>query len=127
MGQYFHIVNNTKKEYLHDHKFHDIGLVGGHGIKWGEIVFGNFTSLQLLAILISSDTSFGSRQNPSFTGDWGGDSISLYGDNSAEIEFERVCKEYTDITPKLLTELMKLSYWRDMIVQTGTQSEREKF
>jgi hypothetical protein len=89
MGQYFHIVNLDKGEFLYDHTLSEYGVKGLHGIKWGEIVFGEFTTLHLLGILIASDTSFGERQNPSFVGRWMGDRIGMYGDDSGVLV--RIC------------------------------------
>jgi hypothetical protein len=115
MSQYFHIANNTKKEYLNDHAFHRFDLVGGHGIDFGSILGTPFGSLQLLGLLLSSDVSFGTRPNPEFAGEWQGDSIGMYGDWGSEVDYERVCEEYTDITPRLLSELMTTPFWRDYI------------
>lgn len=69
MSQYFHIANNTKREYLNDHDLNN-------GIDFGSILGARFGSLQLLALLLASDVSYGSRDNPSFIGEWQGDSNS---------------------------------------------------
>ena len=113
MSQYFHIANNTKKEYLSDHAFGDAGFNGGHGgIDFGSMISNPFGTLKLLALLLASDVSYGGRPNPNFAGEWQGDNIALYGDWGSEIEYERVCKTYTDITPRLIQSLLKMPFWK---------------
>lgn len=120
MGEYFHIANLDKKEYLYDHKFHDFGYVGGHGVKWGEITFGKFTTLQLLSILVTSYVpSYGGREsNVSFVGRWYGDRIIFPGDYSAARDYEMVCETFKDITPDLIKELLELPWWKEEIEKT---------
>jgi hypothetical protein len=122
MSQYFHIANNTKKEYLNDHAFHDIGLVGGHGVDFGSIFSSSFGSLQLLAILLSGDISFGDRDTPGFAGEWQGDSIAMYGDWGNEVEYERVLNGYTDITPRLLADLVQRKFWKERLAESAVSS-----
>lgn len=114
MGQYFNIANNTTKEYLYDHKIGD-HIKGFHGIKWGEIAFNRFGSLQLLAILIATDTSFGDRTNLSFTGRWAGHEIGMYGDYTSGKKYEEISQEYKDITDDLMRELLSIPYWKEFL------------
>lgn len=117
MGQYFHIASDTAKEYLNDHRISD-AIKGFHGIKWGEITFNTFGSLQLLSILITTDTAFGERENPSFTGRWLGHQIGMYGDYTSEGHWDKICEEYTDITPMLMEELLKMDWWREFLTKS---------
>jgi hypothetical protein len=97
---------------LNDHVFHDFTEYPSHGINWGEIAFcRGIGSLQLLAILISTDMSYGDRQAPSFTGEWMGDRIAMVGDYD-DCEWKRI-SDYEDITHRLVPELLKMPYWKE--------------
>lgn len=113
MGVYWHIANDTKRQFLHDHQFHRIGQVGGHGVDFGSILSTPFGSLQLLALLLASDVSFGERETPDFTGEWRGDRIGFYSDAADSVHYERVCEEYEDITPRLLQSLLTSPHWKE--------------
>ena len=113
MSQYFHIANNTKKQYLSDH---DMKPAGG-GIDFSSICGARFGSLQLLALLLSSDVSYGDRVSPPFCGEWQGDSIGMYGDWGSETEYEKISSEYTNVTPQLMAALMAIPYWNKYILE----------
>ena len=68
MGQYFYIVNTTKKQYLHPHDFND-------GLKMGEFA----RTLDLLAYLLADSQSY---VKSDLVGMWKGDSIVITGDYS---------------------------------------------
>jgi hypothetical protein len=81
MGQYYKIVNVTKREFLHPHKF-------GDGLKLQE--FGNSSSGTMfgLATLLSSGDGQGGgdlHSNSNLVGSWAGDSIVVLGDYSEEV------------------------------------------
>jgi hypothetical protein len=91
MGQYFYVVNLTKKQYLHPHDFEE-------GLKLGEFP----DTLALLSYLLSDSYGFVKH---SLIGAWKGDSVQIAGDYSessfgdyenlhdaAATEFEQVSK-----------------------------------
>ena len=108
MSQYFYIVNQTKKQFLLNH---EVGPL--HGVNWGEIVFDRVGVLQLFAILISTNMTYGERRAPSFTGGWIGDRVLLMGDNSHEYEAANGLDDFEDITSRLLNELDSDHFWKE--------------
>jgi hypothetical protein len=68
MGQYFYVVNLTKKQYLHPHDFEE-------GLKLGEFP----DTLALLSYLLSDSYGFVKH---SLIGAWKGDSVQVAGDYS---------------------------------------------
>lgn len=71
MGQYFYIVNTTKKQYLHPHDFND-------GLKMGE-----FTSTMEVLGLLLCDSYLYKFHSP-LIGAWKGGAITIAGDYSEE-------------------------------------------
>jgi hypothetical protein len=76
MGQYYHIVNLTKKQFIHPHKF-------GDGLKLLEFgSSGSGTMLGLAVLLANSNNRGGGdlrSENP-IVGSWAGDRIVIAGD-----------------------------------------------
>ena len=93
MGQYFQIVNLTKREYVNPH-----GL--DCGIKAGEIIFNVMPTKVLGILLFSTDDSrlLGNSCPDGIMGRWCGDSIALVGDESMPKVYEALDDDYTDIT-----------------------------
>ena len=76
MGQYFKVVNKTKKEYLSPYTF-------GNGAKMWEIVASGKGVLQGLGLLLAEGHYIDGDETPthkSLIGRWVGDSITMVGD-----------------------------------------------
>ena len=78
MGQYYKIVNLTKKEYLKPHAF-------GDGLKLLEFGSGGCGTMCALAILLSDGNGRGggdlhTKRNEKLIGSWAGDKIVVTGD-----------------------------------------------
>jgi hypothetical protein len=76
MGQYYHIVNLTKKQYLHPHHF-------GDGLKLLEFGSSGSGTMLGLAVLLANSNGRGGgdlqSENP-IIGSWAGDRIVIAGD-----------------------------------------------
>lgn len=77
MGQYHYIINLTKKEYLHPHKFHD-------GLKLLEFGASGYGTMLALAVLLSNSPNRGggdlNSDDVEWYGRWAGDRIVIAGD-----------------------------------------------
>lgn len=111
MGQYYKIVNQTKKEYLHPHKFDT-------GFKLLEWLGTDIVSIALPLLLVNSNGRGGgdineeSLQDSGILGSWAGDNIVISGDYNEEtdkgyVDWEDL-ENYTDISDKLLNYITKL-------------------
>lgn len=97
MGQYFKIVNKTKKEVVRPGVF-------GSGIKLWEITANGKGSLQGLALLIAEGHN---QVHPcDIIGRWSGDEITLVGDY-AESGLYQESGKYKDITIDVYRVLCK--------------------
>lgn len=105
MGQYHYVVNLTKKEYLHPHKFAD-------GLKLREFGASGEGTMFALAILLSNSRNRGGgdlqSKDTEYYSRWAGDRIVVAGDyaekgdageTSKKTLYEK-CQEgtYTDIS-----------------------------
>ena len=88
MGQYYYIVNLTKKQYLHPHVFDD-------GLKLLEFASSRCRTLSALALLLADGNGRGGgdfgrteaiSEHP-LVGSWAGDSIVIAGDYADEGKF----------------------------------------
>ncbi len=76
MGQYYHIVNIEKKQYIDPHKFYD----GGKLLEFGCASNGTMTAL---AILLADGNGRGGgdlRSDDPIIGSWAGNKIVITGD-----------------------------------------------
>lgn len=76
MGQYYYVVNVTKRQYLHPHKF-------GDGLKLMEFGASGGGAMLGLAILLSDGNGRGGGDLDSdseIVGSWAGDQIVIAGD-----------------------------------------------
>jgi len=76
MGQYHYVVNLTKKQFLHAHKFNE-------GIKLMEFGCNSKGLMTALAVLLSNSTGRGGGDfhgDHPLVGSWAGDSIVIAGD-----------------------------------------------
>ena len=104
MGQYYKIVNKTKKEYLDPHTF-------GNGIKLMEFVSDGRGVLQGLAILLADGNGRGGgdlHSDNKLIGSWAGDKVYVSGDYSDSGLYEKAekYKDINEISEKLKHRLL---------------------
>ena len=116
MGQYFLIVNTTKKEYLHPHRF-------GEGLKFMEFTVDGCGIMHGLAHLLAQSSSGVAIDNPEITGRWVGDHVVIVGDydNSGVFDEAYESGHYHDISQAVIQHI-----GRDSYVQS-TLCERKAF
>lgn len=75
MGQYYYVVNITKKEYLHPHAF-------GDGLKLREFAASGYGTMLGLALLLADGNgqAGGDIYDSDMSGRWAGDKIVIAGD-----------------------------------------------
>jgi len=106
MGQYYLIVNKTKKEYLYPHVFND-------GLKALEILWNANTLKGLGLLLLKSDGGGGGDlksqrdENNPLIGRWAGDDITIVGDYDSSGLYEEADQNYTDISWHVFKLLLK--------------------
>jgi hypothetical protein len=118
MGQYFKVINKTKKEFINPHTF-------GNGLKLWEIVASGKGVMQGLALLLAEGHIEYNKENaepiPStIIGRWQGDSIAIVGDyaksglyDMCEDENGKPKKEWKDISIPTYSVLLENSWIRD--------------
>lgn len=118
MGQYYKVVNTTKKQVLEPHSF-------GSGAKLMEFSSDGRSIMQGLAILLADGNGRGGgdlkSDNP-LVGSWAGDSIVIAGDYADEGKFvqdEKVnlyfgANDYEDISFKVIEVLCDDHWWKEM-------------
>lgn len=121
MGQYFKIVNKTKKQVLEPHIFDS-------GFKHGEVLANSSRGsvLQALGLLIS--TCDRDKTSTSLKGSWAGDEIIMVGDYHESELYNKSdnSRWYTDISEYVLIELFKNDYIaqtkKDWLLKYGTKT-----
>jgi len=76
MGQYYYVINTTKRQYLHPHRF-------GDGLKLLEFGCSGCSTMTALAILLADGNGRGGgdlRSDDPIVGSWAGDQIVIGGD-----------------------------------------------
>lgn len=103
MGQYYSLVNKTKKQYLYSHVFND-------GLKAWEIVANGRMLKALGYLLVKSDGGGGGdlQENP-LVGYWAGDEILLIGDYDSSKLYQEADETYTDISTTVLSAMQNES------------------
>ena len=101
MGQYFYIVNETKKQFLHPHAFDE-------GLKLAEFGSSSNGSLKALAFLLSDNDVHPWEHE--LNGTWAGDKITIAGDYGPDDRKDSegkpcnlhhlACEEFEDISAK---------------------------
>ncbi|MGI9255065.1 MAG: hypothetical protein ACR2J8_15080 [Thermomicrobiales bacterium] len=103
MGQYFLIINETKREYLHPHKL-------GSGLKFYEMLYGPIGNALLMLTRrsneggggdISDATAYYEESRDAIIGRWAGDKISVIGDYDASDLYAIAQRQYTDISDRV--------------------------
>jgi hypothetical protein len=100
MGQYFVMVNKTKKQFINPSAFND-------GSKGVEIIL-NGNTLKALGFLLLTSSEFDNEN--SMYGYWSGDEIVIVGDYDNSGLYSVAYKTYTDITSTVAANLMGQSY-----------------
>jgi len=110
MSQNYIIINEDKKEYLNPHIFDDSAVFEGFG-------YGRDATLTGLTFLITNR-----HENGRGGGDWGiegdlmghwsRDRIRIIGDEQSKDLFNKVLKEWADISSDILLILIQNSYIR---------------
>lgn len=108
MGQYYYVVNMSKKEYLHPHKF-------GDGLKARELSTGYNTMRALAMLLTKSDEGGGgdfTSDKDNIIGSWAGDKIWIVGDYDSS-KLYSLCQtpKYKEISEKIIPLLKKEDMW----------------
>ena len=109
MGQYFKVINKTKKEFINPHTF-------GNGLKLWEIVASSKGVMQGLGLLLAEGHIEYNKENaepiPStIIGRWQGDSIAIVGDYAKSGLYD-MCED-EDGKPK--------EGWKEELLKDGTQ------
>ena len=121
MGQYYHICNLNKQQYLHPHKF-------GDGLKMLEFGSSGCGTMTALAILLADGNGLGGgdlRSNNEIVGSWAGDRIVVAGDyaeanrwglegkkdgDGNDLTLYAACENWEDISDKVIEAMSDDSY-----------------
>lgn len=117
MGQYYKVVNTTKKQTLSPYVF-------GSGAKLMEFTSDAGTIMQGLGILLADGNNRGGgdlRSDKKIIGSWAGDSIVITGDYADEGKFTEdktknlydESESYKDISLEVIEALLDDSWWED--------------
>lgn len=116
MGQYYKIVNKTKKEYLDPHTF-------GNGIKLMEFVSDGTGTLQGLAILLADGNGRGGgdlHSDNKLIGSWAGDEVYISGDYADSGLYEKA-EKYKDISVDVYCALLDDSWVKSEVQKKFTE------
>ena len=120
MGQYYKVVNKTKKEFLHPYSF-------GHGAKLMEFVCDSEGMLQSLAILLAEGNGRGggdfSSDNP-LIGSWSGDEITIVGAYADSGLWDIARDSYKDISDDACKMLCEDDYLKERLVSKALELKR---
>lgn len=95
MGQYFHLINFDKKEYIN-------GWNLGGGVKLWEWCANNITRVIPFLLRKSNEGGGGDIEKDYKTaGRWAGDKIALVGDYDESKDYSRAIDEYTEISAQV--------------------------
>ena len=104
MGQYFLVVNTTKKEYLHPHRF-------GEGLKFMEFTLDGCGLMHGLAHLLAQSSAGVHIDNSEVTGRWIGDHVVIVGDYDTSGLFEETeSDDYHDISQAVIQHIGRDAY-----------------
>ena len=110
MGQYFLIVNTTKKEYLHPHRF-------GEGLKFMEFTLDGTGIMHGLAHLLAQSSAGVAIDDPEVTGRWVGDHVVIVGDYDDSGVFDEAYEsdDYDDISQAGIQHIGRDAYVQEAL------------
>lgn len=107
MGQYYMLVNHTKKEYVCPWCMDGLGKIR----EWMS------PQSDVLPYLLRKSTEVGGGdfevEGKEFVGHWAGDSIMFLGEYDKDYSLKDIEKEYKNITIPLLDEMGKFAPYAD--------------
>lgn len=117
MGQYFLIVNVTKKQYLSPHDF-------GHGAKLLEFTPTGGGIMMALGLLLAEETDIPGKYS------WAGDNVIICGDWGRHEEYHTLAvQEYVDIGPAVrkqyAEDFREEAQFREMVAERTRNQEAE--
>lgn len=116
MGQYYKIVNKTKKQYLEPHTF-------GNGVKLMEFVSDGRGVLQGLAILLADGNGRGGgdlHSDNKLIGSWAGDEVYITGDYADSGLYEKA-ENYKDISVDVYCCLCEDDWYKQQLEKKFTE------
>lgn len=129
MGQYFKVINTTKKEYLDPHKC-------GDGAKLMEMACSSGSTMAALATLLATSNGQGGgdlgTDDKTWVGRWAGDSIAMVGDYdtfSPHAGLYEKCgnsEDWKDVSFDVMRVLMEDTYLAERMAENTYQIERWK-
>lgn len=92
MGQYYVLVNKTKKQFIRPHDVDD-------GAKFVEVANGNTPGILAMLVCQSDEEGGGDgNRNLSLRGSWAGDNITLVGDYDSSGLYQEARDSYENIS-----------------------------
>ncbi len=131
MGQYFKVVNKTKRQVMCPHKF-------GSGAKLMEFSSDSMGIMQGLAILLADGNNRGGgdlRSDNPIIGSWAGDEIVVTGDYADEGKFcddptqnlYQNSEKYKDVSFDVISALCEDSWWKQNYFNNWKQYNFEDY
>ena len=122
MGQYYLIINKTKKQYLNPHRF-------GDGLKLLEFGPSGRGTMYALALLLRQSDEGGGGDYPGenpVVGSWAGDEIAIVGDYDSSRLFQTADEEYEEMSAKVWPAMLEDSWARDEM-KASFAAQREQY
>ena len=112
MGQAFLVVNTTKKEYLHPHRF-------GEGYKFMEFTLDECGIMHGLAHLLAQSSEGVHIDNTEVTGRWIGDHVVIVGeyDDSGLLDEAYESNDYHDISQAVIQHIGRDAYVQSVLCE----------
>jgi len=120
MGQYFLIVNETKKEYINPMNL-------GGGLKLWELTANR--EVRILPFLLRQSSSSGGgdiKKHYKYAGRWAGDRIVVVGDYDKSKLYERASKRFKEISKEVIPEFNDFVEDKDLQFDPKLPNKLEK-
>jgi hypothetical protein len=98
MGQYYLVINKTKKQYLSPHVF-------GDGAKACELLGGDTLNGLGILLIKSNEGGGGDLPDNPLNGQWAGDEIVIIGDYDSSELYNIAKEQYADISKRVMSVL----------------------
>jgi hypothetical protein len=120
MGQYFIVVNEDKREWIHPHRF-------GDGMKFWEFCGSSYGLLAGLAVLLRKSSEGGGGDWAGYSappgafsrhpvvGSWAGDRVSIVGDYDKGTLYADAMDSYRDVSFDVIKALATDHYARERV------------